>query len=441
MEGWTSQRILQLAPDPASGKAGQGLASPRKWPSLGHDADAVWGECQGSGAKPYQVQVALAGPSFKCSCPSRKFPCKHGLGLMLLYAADAFPAADRPQWVADWLASRTERAEKKQAKADEPPKPIDEAAQAKRREKRQERIADGLASLKLWVDDLVRGGIATAPGKGYKFFDEPARRMIDAQAPGVATQLQRLGEIAASGAGWERPFVEGLASLHLLIAAHGRLESLPEPTRHDVRSTLGLPVAVEEVLALPPVHDRWQIVGQEVTTEDKLRVSRTWLFGTVTRRPALVLAFAHGTQPLDTTLTPGFAFDGDLSFFPGNSVRAAVKTRSTPTPFDAPDGLDTLDQLCDAVSHRLAAHPWLGDVGLPVRSLTPVRQDDRLLLVDRDRRALPATLRESAAWILLAVSGGHPVDVTVAFDGTRLRPLGVHHDRTHTSLTATDGPG
>ena len=71
MEGWTAQRILQLAPDPASGKAGQGLASPRKWPSLGHDADAVWGECQGSGAKPYQVQVALAGPSFKCSCPSR----------------------------------------------------------------------------------------------------------------------------------------------------------------------------------------------------------------------------------------------------------------------------------------------------------------------------------------------------------------------------------
>ena len=207
MEGWTSQRVLQLSPDPASAKAGQGLATPRKWVSSGYDDVALWGECQGSGAKPYQVQIELAVPSFKCSCPSRKFPCKHGIGLLLMFAADQLKPATRPQWVAEWLAGRAERAEKKAAKAEAPPKPVDEAAQAKRREKRLERVGDGLAALKRWSEDLVRSGIATAPTRGYEFFEEQARRMIDAQAPGAARRVTSLATLAASGAGWQRPFV------------------------------------------------------------------------------------------------------------------------------------------------------------------------------------------------------------------------------------------
>jgi hypothetical protein len=439
MEGWTSQSVLQLAPDPASGKAGQGLASPRKWPSLGHDGEAVWGECQGSGAKPYQVQVELAGPTFKCSCPSRKFPCKHGLGLMLMYAAGQLTAGARPAWVAEWLASRAERAEKKQAKAAEPPKPVDEAAQAKRRERRQERVGDGLASLKVWLTDLVRGGVATVPTRGYGFFDDPARRMVDAQAPGVATRLQALGAVASSGAGWERPFVEGLASLHLLIAAHGRLDQLPEDTQHDVRATLGLTVTNDEVLARPPVHDLWQAVSHEVTVEDKLRVSRTWLFGTNTRRVALVLAFAHGTQPLSTVFRAGMACEADLCFFPGHAPRAVAKSVGTPERITAVAGVDTLDQLCDLSSQLAASHPWLGEIAVPVRELVPVRTDAGLMLVDRENRSLPATCPELPMWSLLAVSGGHPVDVAVGFDGSRVRPLAVMHGGSFTPLTTAEG--
>ena len=48
MDGWTSQRVLALAPDAASAKAGEGLAAARKWVSLGFDERAAWGECQGA---------------------------------------------------------------------------------------------------------------------------------------------------------------------------------------------------------------------------------------------------------------------------------------------------------------------------------------------------------------------------------------------------------
>src|SRR3954463_11532175 len=160
---WTQDRVLGLSPDAASTKAGQGLAHVRKWVSVGGDERAGWGACPGRGAKPYQVQLDLVEAASKCSCPSRKFPCKHALGLMLILtsAGDAIASQAAPAWVEEWIAGRAARAKKKQEGAEAPPKPVDEAAQAQRREKRLTRVAEGLAALKTWSEDLLRGGIAT----------------------------------------------------------------------------------------------------------------------------------------------------------------------------------------------------------------------------------------------------------------------------------------
>src|SRR5688500_8462217 len=120
---WTADQVSAMAPDPASAKAGQGLASPRKWGLLARDARALWGECQGSGAKPYQVIVDASEPAFRCTCPSRKFPCKHGLGLLFIYASQPALVVEteaEPDWVAAWLAMRGAKAEKKAEKAAAP---------------------------------------------------------------------------------------------------------------------------------------------------------------------------------------------------------------------------------------------------------------------------------------------------------------------------------
>ena len=135
MAPWSSERVAALAPDPASASAGQALASERKWASLGQSDRAIWGLCQGSGKQPYQARVDLAEPAFKCSCPSRKFPCKHGLGLLLLFARNpaAFPSGIEPGWVGDWLTDRVDRATKKTEQAastQKPDKPVDLESQA-----------------------------------------------------------------------------------------------------------------------------------------------------------------------------------------------------------------------------------------------------------------------------------------------------------------------
>jgi len=98
-----------LAPDQASLNAARKLLDPAKWPLLATDTQGLlWGECQGSGATPYRVALSEADAGYKCSCPSRKFPCKHSLALMWIRAEGklTFTTDETPDWVKDWVSRR-----------------------------------------------------------------------------------------------------------------------------------------------------------------------------------------------------------------------------------------------------------------------------------------------------------------------------------------------
>src|SRR5688572_8822107 len=102
-----------MAPDAASAAAGKKLMALKNWEDLGQSPEAIWGKCRGSAL--YQVRIDLSNMGYSCSCPSRKFPCKHSLGLMLVAAAspDAVAEASLPEWVEEWLSKRRDKAEKK----------------------------------------------------------------------------------------------------------------------------------------------------------------------------------------------------------------------------------------------------------------------------------------------------------------------------------------
>uniref|UniRef100_UPI000594E1BB SWIM zinc finger family protein n=1 Tax=Nocardia niigatensis TaxID=209249 RepID=UPI000594E1BB len=102
---WTADHIGSLAPDTTSLTAASKLRG--KWSGTGLRDTALWGLCQGSGSRPYQTIVDLSGPAYKCTCPSRKFPCKHALSLLLSWSAGDVPAADTiADFAADWLDAR-----------------------------------------------------------------------------------------------------------------------------------------------------------------------------------------------------------------------------------------------------------------------------------------------------------------------------------------------
>src|SRR5580700_7173301 len=104
------EQVMALAPDGAVLKAGQQLAVGDAWSAAGCDERAVWGSCRGSARHPYQVLCDQTGPAFKCSCPSRKFPCKHALGLLLLWSAGTVPDAAGPaDFARDWQDARRKK--------------------------------------------------------------------------------------------------------------------------------------------------------------------------------------------------------------------------------------------------------------------------------------------------------------------------------------------
>ena len=107
---WTQEQILALAPDASSAKNAITLATSRKWSSLGCNEKAVWGDFQGSGKNPYNTQIDLTEPAFKCTCPSRKFPCKHAIALFLLFVNEKqlFTQNSPPARVSDWLEARSQ---------------------------------------------------------------------------------------------------------------------------------------------------------------------------------------------------------------------------------------------------------------------------------------------------------------------------------------------
>jgi hypothetical protein len=402
MEMLTTEQVLALAPDAASVKAGRSLASPAKWVSLGRGERSVWGECQGSGKQPYRTQADLSGPAFHCSCPSRKFPCKHGLGLLLLLAGGSGSAeeATPPAWVTEWISKRDTNLEKKAAKQESDPTAIDsetaarrEAEREKRATKREDRVRAGLADLQIWLGDLARQGLAHAKQQPAQFFDAMAARMIDAQAPGIARRLREWPGIFASGDDWASRALTEFGALQWLLHGFARSESLPEGMRASVRNAIGWTVTEQELGGIEPVRDRWQVVGQIVEEEDRLRVQRTWLFGETHRRPALCLSFAAQNQPLDVTLLPGTVIDAEIVFHPSAApLRAIVRQRFGETrAIGEPAAHADFSAALDETSALFAGDPWLDRTPWLVRDCLPLRVADSWQVRDSSGAVVPIT--------------------------------------------------
>jgi hypothetical protein len=426
---WTSEQILGLAPDASSAKAGQGLAAVRHWHSLGCDESVAWGLCQGSGKDPYQAQIDLSEPAFRCSCPSRKFPCKHSLGLFLLLAnqPQAFTEKTPPAWVSEWLESRAKRTQQKAEKSQAEEKPVDEAAQAKRAAAREAKVAAGLQELELWLRDLVRNGLAVAQTQPPQFWERMAARLVDAQAPGLARLVREMGGAAASGENWQSRLLERAGKIHLLIEGYKRINDLPEATQADIRAGVGWTINQEELLTQAGVRDHWLVIGSRVEQEDRLRVQRVWLWGEATNRAAMILHFAHAQQPLDTSLVIGTTLDAELIFYPGAyGLRALVKERfSDAQQAEIWPGYETISVAMVEYAAAIACNPWIEKFPVALKAVTPVKRGEVWVLRDADGRALPLHPRFELRWELLAFGGGRPLALFGEWDGDQVRPLSV----------------
>jgi hypothetical protein len=427
----TEDQILLLAPDESSKKAGKDLANSSKWVTRCASAEAVWGECQGSGSKPYQTSIDLSNLAFKCSCPSRKFPCKHGIALGLLFARSGanFSGSDAPAWVVEWINKRAQKEEKKTELKE---KPVDEVAQAKRQAAREQKVADGIEELLRWMRDIVRNGILNVPEKGYPFWEGASRRMVDAQAPGLAGIVRSLGNTNFFKEGWQTTFLDNLLNLYLLAKSFQNKDNLSPLLQQDIRTWIGFTVSGEELKEDAGVLDTWLVVGKQVTDDDNLTVERNWLYGSNTKQFALVLQFVIRGQGATLLLSPGMAIEAELVFYPSVApLRALIKRQIATTPKPSMQFFSSWSEVAEAETSLCSLIPVRGERPFAVSGLTPVLYNNRWWLKDGDNYLVNLKEKFSGLWKLLALSGGHPLNMVVIGKENTFEPLGVWWQQTY----------
>ncbi|MFI2373149.1 SWIM zinc finger family protein [Streptomyces sp. NPDC018833] len=462
---WTSEQVLSLAPDDASRKAGNKLSAAGPWSGAGCDGSgAVWGLCKGSGSRPYQTVVDTTGPAYTCSCPSRKFPCKHAIGLLLLWSGDERAVQDDavPDWADTWLAGRRKRAADKEAGvagASAPAKSADPEAARRRAERRAGRITAGATELEQRLADLLRGGLASAEQSGYGLWEETAARMVDAQAPGLAARVRELGAIPGSGPGWPVRLLEECALIHLLDSAWLGRERLPESLAATVRTRVGLPSTAEG----DRIRDHWLILAQYDSSDGKLTTRRIWLHGREAGRTALLLSFGAAGRSPQLALPVGLMVEAEITTHGGSApLRAELgELLTAPVPIVAPPPGGSCASAVEAYGSALRDDPWLDSWPVTLSGVIPVATGDGWQLADArgghesgagdgeeartgsgagheasagagadggtaGRGALPlaaSALSGPGLWKLVSLAGGRPVTVFGEFGHRGFVPL------------------
>lgn len=411
----TLQTIEALAPDQASLSAAKKLLSDKKWAGQGKSetTTTAWGECQGSGSKPYYVVIDVADHGYKCTCPSRKFPCKHALALMWRFVenADNFGDSPAPTWVSDWLSRRKKSTKPIPANSDNAAndKSIDaiieepildaeelakkQAAAQKRAEKTKastdQSIGMGLLELQGWLNDQLSGGVGAFLDDVSSRTQQISQRLVDAKAGNLASYVDELAAVILDTASHQRADVAlfELGRLHLLTMAW---QSTPDDI--DVRQAIHNAINKDGVLQNPDtlrVQGVWQVMGEQtISKKDGLISQATYLVrlqdgqtSPDTPNIALLLDYYHPYSGIKKSVSQlGAYMVGELCYYPSKKPLRAffsqVQTISATTDdiyvddttltdgltseqFKSWSHLASQDDLIQSYAKHLLALPWV----------------------------------------------------------------------------------
>jgi hypothetical protein len=296
---------------------------------------------------------------------------------MLLWSAGNVAEAAVPARVHEWLSERQQRAERSSARKaareaaatqqdSDANDPGATRAAARRADQRAQRIDAGLDELDLWLRDQLRAGIAGLKAAGPRPLHDLARRLVDAQAPGVATRVRGLtGQLPAED--WPDRVLAELALLRLLVEGWRNRDALPAPLAATVRRRVGIASTAAEIASAGErVEDRWLVLGNHDQAGDKLVERRVWLQGEASSRTALLIAFAPAGQSPGLAYPVGATLEAELAFAPEAVAQRAVvvepqRLRLHPGGRGAPQSA-TLDESASAFAAAVAADPWTTSV-------------------------------------------------------------------------------
>lgn len=400
------------------------LAQPRFFVQSGYFQNFIFARLPAGEGLAHRVVLDLENNTMYCNCVFRPRPCLHALALQHLYTRfnAAFSAADTiPGWAQALLTG---------AGGQVLSRPADPAAaRQQRHSERLERAADGFDDLEGWLLDTIRRGLATTVAEDSQWSASIAARMADASLTGLSRTLRLLGRISSAQPDWVEKTLAGLADSYLALRAFRKRDQLSEPLLADLQHWIGIPAKKEGVLQKGErVSDVWAVMGQtEAAIEDKLKVRRTWLLGTHSRRYALLMDYAFGGAPFAPGFVTGTVQQGTVAWYPSAwPLRALVFEDFQPLPtMESFSGFTDFQSFAQAYSAAVGQQPWLTYFPAAFLKVTVFLRHEKLFAVDGAGKRLPLQAAENTIWRLLAVGGGHPVDLFGEWDGAVFTPLTV----------------
>jgi len=353
----TVQAVESIAPDQASLKAAAKLMKPAKWPVLAEELNGnlMWAECQGSGANPYRVAVDKSDLGYKCTCPSRKFPCKHALAMMWFKAEGnvAFQNSTPPEWVLEWVGRRRKKTNTSASKSTPNKKNLsaarhsetkaapDPKAEARKLAAAQKRAASTEASmiastleLDQWIEDQLRTGLSGFLENLTERCRKIAARLVDGKAGSLAGRLDEMPSRLLSYPTEIRAEI-ALSELSKLVLLSKSFRDNPKAS--GLRRLIGKTETRQQILNNPEslcVKSTWEFLGEQVITRrDGLVAQSSWLLNLEDhpQRFALLLDFFPASAgKRGGAANIGEQFEAELVFYPDSfPLRAVVGKRGS----------------------------------------------------------------------------------------------------------------
>ena len=207
MKNINEQLILSAAPNPAAAANGRKISKSGGFIKLWKSADESFfmGECKGSGKNPYITSadyIDEAHPVYRCSCPSRQFPCKHSLGLMYEMMEDKkFEICEIPEDIQrkrGKIAAKSAKAEnsapltpEEEEKAAKKKASSEKSARSAKKKKLQKQL-EGLDLCEKAVKELVAAGLGTMGGASLSKYQELSKQFGDYYLTGPQRLFNRL---------------------------------------------------------------------------------------------------------------------------------------------------------------------------------------------------------------------------------------------------------
>ena len=430
---FTPQQIDTLAPDAPSIKAGQKIFTKTAW-MVERSERAIWTQIQGSGKNPYYTQIDNINTAFKCSCPSRKFPCKHGLALGYYLASTKFETItlkDEPEWVKEWIDKRSSK------EADKTPaKPKSQESIEKTVNRKWENAIKDIEYLEMWLEDTINQGLLDFPDKDYYHFSKIKKSFVDKKLSGINRFFSMLETIDYEEETWKEEVLTILSSLHLLVKCIKNHNNLEKKFKQELSFLLGWSVPQKELLAsktATQVDDVWFIVGVQKWEEEKMTARKVHLYGITSNKTAYILEFSFGGS-FTTFYTIGSPIEAKLLFFEGVlEQRAIVKVQgqnTSKTPTLKP--LKSLDEAQNIYIKEKIIYPFLFDKLHFTEELHITKQTientEVFILIDTNKTFVIVDITHTRYLTILAYTKGEKFSVFLVQQSQNYTILSVYYE-------------